>query len=118
MTAVVIPGLRLDVTPNARLHWATRARRVKLQRYVTSLAVASQRRALPALPVVCTITRCSPGTMDDDNAVASAKAVRDAVADVLGVDDCDPRVTWVVRQRRAPWGVQVEITPRTEEPTR
>ncbi|HEX4934640.1 MAG TPA: hypothetical protein VFV33_15730 [Gemmatimonadaceae bacterium] len=115
MTTVAIPGLRLDVTPNARLHWATRARRVKLQRSITALALASQRRALPEFPVVVTITRCSPGTMDDDNAVASAKAVRDAIADVLGVDDRDPRVTWRVLQRRAPWGVQVEITPRTKE---
>ncbi|HEX4932672.1 MAG TPA: hypothetical protein VFV33_05790 [Gemmatimonadaceae bacterium] len=115
MTTVAIPGLRLDVTPNSRLYHFNRSRRVKDQRSTTALVLASHRRTLPELPVVVTITRCSPGTVDDDNATASAKAVRDAIADVLGVDDRDPRVTWRVLQRRAPWGVQVEITPRTEE---
>lgn len=112
---VHIPGLRLDVTPNGRAHWRVRHRHAKRVRALIPLVLAPHRRALPALPVVVTITRCSPGTMDDDNAVASAKAVRDAIADVLGVDDRDPRVTWVVRQKRAPWGVEVEISPRTEE---
>ena len=111
---VHIPGLRLDVTPNARLHWAARAKRVKRQRAIIALILAPHRRALPALPVVVTITRCSPGTMDDDNATASAKAVRDAVAEHLGVDDRDPRVTWRVEQRRAPWGASISIAPRPQ----
>jgi hypothetical protein len=104
---VAIPGLRLDVTPNSRLHWATKARRVKHQRNIVAVVLAKKRAPQP--PVVVTITRCSPGTLDDDNATASAKAVRDEVARWLGVDDGDPRVTWRVLQRRAPWGVEIAI---------
>ncbi len=105
-----IPGLRLDVTANSRLHWATRARKVKHQRAVVALVLRTVAR--PALPCVVTITRCSRGTLDDDNAVSSAKAVRDEVARWLGVDDRDGRVTWEVRQERAPWGVRVSVRPQ------
>jgi len=105
--AVEIPGLRLDVTANSRLHWAARAKRVKRQRAIVGLMLRSVDR--PTLPCVVTITRRSPGTLDDDNAVSSAKAVRDAVAQWLGVDDRSPLVTWRVEQERGPWGVRVAV---------
>ena len=107
--AVEIPGLRLDVTANSRLHWAARAKRVKRQRAVVGLMLRAVDR--PTLPCVVTITRRSPGTLDDDNAVSSAKATRDAVAQWLGVDDRDPRVTWRVEQERGLWGVRVAVRP-------
>ena len=105
--AVEIPGLRLDVTANSRLHWAARAKRVKRQRAIVGLMLRAVDR--PALPCVVTITRRSPGTLDDDNAVSSAKATRDAVAQWLGVDDRSPLVTWRVEQERGPWGVRVVV---------
>ena len=105
--AVEIPGLRLDVTANSRLHWAVRAKRVRRQRAVVGLMLRAVDR--PTLPCVVTITRRSPGTLDDDNAVSSAKATRDAVAQWLGVDDRDGRVTWRVEQERGPWGVRVAV---------
>jgi hypothetical protein len=108
--AVEIPGLRLDVTANSRLHWAAKAKRVKRQRAIVGLMLRGLSR--PPLPCVVTITRRSPGTLDDDNAVSSAKATRDAVAAWLGLDDRDPRVTWEVRQERAPWGVRVSVRPQ------
>jgi len=107
---VEIPGLRLDVTANSRLHWAAKAKRVKRQRAIVGLMLRGLSR--PSLPCVVTITRRSPGTLDDDNAVSSAKATRDAVAQWLAVDDRDPRVTWEVRQERAPWGVRVSVRPQ------
>ena len=105
--AVEIPGLRLDVTANSRLHWATRAKRVKRQRAIVGLMLRAVTR--PTLPCVVTITRRSPGTLDDDNAVSSAKATRDAVAQWLAIDDRDPRVTWRVEQERGRWGVRVAV---------
>ena len=105
--AVEIPGLRLDVTANSRLHWAARAKRVKRQRAIVGLMLRAVDR--PTLPCVVTITRRSPGTLDDDNAVSSAKATRDAVAQWLALDDADRRVTWVVTQERGPWGVRVAV---------
>lgn len=109
MIAVEIPGLRLDVTANSRLHWAARAAKVKRQRAVVGLMLRAVTR--PTLPCVVTITRRSPGTLDDDNAVSSAKATRDAVAQWLGVDDRSPLVTWAVTQERGPWGVRVAVRP-------
>ena len=46
------------------------------------------------------LTRISPRRFDDDNLRAAFKAVRDGVADWLGVADNDPRVTWQYRQER------------------
>ena len=109
--AVEVPGLRLDVTANSRLHWAARAAKVKRQRSIVGLMLRAVDR--PTLPCVVTITRRSPGrALDDDNAVCSAKATRDAVAQWLALDDRDPRVMWVVEQERAPWGVRVSVRPQ------
>ncbi len=104
----LVDGLRLDVTLNTRGHWAAKARKIAAQRAAVADAIGLCDR--PALPCVVTITRRSLGrALDDDNAVSSAKATRDAVAEWLGVDDRDPRVTWVVAQERAPWGVKVAL---------
>lgn len=52
------------------------------------------------LPVDVTITRIAPRKLDDDNLAASAKSVRDGIADALGCKDNDPRVTWTYAQER------------------
>ncbi len=67
------------------------------------------------LPALVTLTRLSVGTMDDDGVVGALKAVRDGVADALGIDDADPRVTWRYDQKkvkRGEWGVLISIEAR------
>lgn len=54
--------------------------------------------------------------MDDDGLTISAKHVRDGIADWLGIDDGDKRLTWIVKQDKAPRGkhwvdVEVCVTP-------
>lgn len=62
------------------------------------------------LPCVVTLTRISPRLLDDDNLRPALKAVRDGVADRLGVDDRDPRVEWRYAQRKgAQKAVEVEM---------
>ncbi len=66
------------------------------------------------LPCEVHLTRLAPsGGLDFDNLVSSGKAVRDGVADALGVKDNDRRVTWHYDQRpsgkRGVWGVVIEI---------
>lgn len=106
----------LPPSPNAirREHWSRGHRRVKAERRAVELMLARHRR--PRLPVVVTLSRCSSGTLDDDNAVGAMKAVRDAVAAWLRVDDRDTRVTWRVEQvkiqRTARPGTLVEIEAR------
>jgi hypothetical protein len=113
----------LDVpsTSNKREHWGSKARRAKLHRdrarLMTRSVLGRGRRRL-ALPLVVTITRVSPRTLDDDNNVAALKAVRDGIADALGVDDADPRVSWLCAQDRGKpreKAVRVEIKEVSDE---
>lgn len=123
---VVTLPLRTVSEANTRCHWAVRANRAKTQRLCAALSVrryvqAEARRICGdplrirvLLPVVVTLTRRSPRALDDDNLRSALKAVRDGVADALGVDDRDPRVTWEYDQVRGSYGVDVRIvrTPR------
>lgn len=100
--------------PNVRAHWALRARRAKTQRKV---ARAYARAALgpagpPRGPMGVTLTRVASRKLDTDNLAAALKAVRDGVADALGIDDGDERIGWRYAQERGPRGhyaVRVEI---------
>ena len=62
-----------------------------------ALAVAGQ--TPPPLPVVVELVRVSVSKLDDDNAIAALKPLRDACAEWLGCrNDRDPRVTWRTAQ--------------------
>ena len=97
MIHLTIP-YRLPSAPNLREHWAVKARRVKQQRGVVTMFLGARPR--PPLPTVVTLTRIAPRPLDGDNLAGAFKAMRDAVAEWLGVDDADPRVTWAYAQRR------------------
>lgn len=99
MIPIRIPGL-LPPSPNStrREHPMVGHRRVKRERH--AVAAALMFRARPALPVTVTLVRCSLGTCDDDNLAGAFKAIRDEVANWLGIDDRDARVTWVVEQQK------------------
>ena len=110
---------------NAHEHWRAKAKRAKSQRD----AVANRLRPFPrsigedfllcasgalyAGGLVVLLTRVAPRSLDSDNLSRSLKACRDGVADALGIDDRDPRVTWLVDQRKGPAAVVVEIFRRT-----
>lgn len=92
---------------NAREHWVARSKRVKKERGLAGTVVPRF-----ALPCTVTLVRISPGELDDDNLRGALKGVRDGIADRLGVDDRDPRVTWVYAQERAKgYAVRVELRP-------
>lgn len=110
MIRITIPGLRLVSEANARDHWAVKARRVQRQRDLARMLTARPLWARKAWPLRVTITRIAPRSLDSDNLVGSAKAVRDGIADALGVDDKDPRVEWRVEQRKGrPGEYAVEV---------
>lgn len=55
--------------------------------------------------LIVTLTRYSSGSLDPfDNLPSSLKNCVDGVADALGIDDRDPRVTWKAEQEKAPRG--------------
>lgn len=96
---------------NRREHWAKKAARVKAHRKAAWLLTPAH-----ALPCIVRLTRIAPRALDEgDNLPASLKAVRDGIADRLGVDDRDDRVTWVYYQRRGrpgEYAVEVELEAR------
>ena len=62
------------------------------------------------LPCTVTITRLGPRKLDSDNLATSAKGLRDGIADKLGVDDGDERITWCYAQEKSKtYGVRIEI---------
>ncbi|HEX8914396.1 MAG TPA: hypothetical protein VF796_18760, partial [Humisphaera sp.] len=97
--------------PNRRDHWGKRRRRGANQQQVVGWELAAFRPSIAAvgLPVRVTLTRIAPERTDPDNLGAGFKAVQDAVAKVLNVDDGDPRVTWVYDQEHQPRGRSVRI---------
>lgn len=71
----------------------------------------------PALPATVTLTRIAPGELDDDNLRPALKTIRDSIAQAIGIDDRDPRVTWAYGQQRGKRGVyrvRVSIEPRED----
>lgn len=115
MVDVPIPGLRLGRGMNAREHYMARSRRVNREKQIVTFVLRGTvaRDMMAMAPLAVTITRIAPSSgLDDDNAVSSAKAVRDAIAAMLGIDDRDERVDWLVRQERGPWAVRIRIEPR------
>ena len=112
---------------NAREHHMARARRRKAQRDMTALAIrAHLRSATLAAPYLVTLTRLAPRKLDGDNLQGAMKAIRDGVADALGVDDGDESaVTWAYDQRPATGpallrgqGVEVRVEARVVSPAR
>lgn len=111
---VVTLPLRTVSEANRRDHWRVKAKRAQEQRSVTRMAVLPRTRNLiPAIDwTLCTVllVRTGPRFLDGDNLCGALKGVRDGVADALGVQDNDPRVTWAYGQDRGPAGVRISIS--------
>lgn len=90
--------IRTPSCANLREHWHARAKRAKGHRLAACACFPRDR--VPSFPVVVTLTRVAPRPLDDDNLRGALKAVRDGIADALGVDDRDERVRWRYRQIR------------------
>ena len=93
---VLIPVKTISIT-NRREHWAIRANRTRHHRRIAAMLVgtAIKKRGTPiAFPLVIDMVRLASRRMDDDNLRAALKALRAGIADALGVDDADKRLTW------------------------
>jgi len=95
---IVIP-IRTYSGLNDRVHWRTKARRARNER--SSAFMFFPAGMVSELPFVVTMIRRSPGTLDDDNLRGSLKAIRDGIADKIGIKDNDPRVSWRYGQERS-----------------
>jgi hypothetical protein len=106
VSALDIP-MELPSASNLREHWAVRAKRVDSQRGKVTRRLP-ERETLPVLLVV-RLTRVAPRRLDDDNLRGSLKAVRDAVATWLRVDDASPLVRWEYAQAKGEPGARIEV---------
>jgi len=115
LLSVEIP-MQLPSCANLREHWATRAKRVKKQRLVTQLATKNARGMLQAQAsvvrgesLIVTLTRIGR-KLDSDNLASAFKAVRDQVAEELGVDDGSDAIGWHYVQAKGPAGIKIEVS--------
>lgn len=111
MICINLP-IRTISEANTREHWSKVARRAKGQRTYAKLEVLLRRSCLHgiAYPITITLTRIGKRRLDSDNLQRSFKAVRDGVADGIGIDDGDSRLVWLYGQEIGKeYGVRIEI---------
>lgn len=111
LIASIVAPLKLQSRANQRWNWCKTHRVNKGEKEVTAyvfrtlpldvraeLVATIGRASFTSDRLFVLFTRCGPRALDSDNVQGSAKAVRDAIAACLGVDDADPRVDWDVAQ--------------------
>lgn len=83
---------------------------------VQAQTTLAQRQSL-AMGCSCLLVRIAPRLLHDvsESAPSALAAVRDGVADALGLDDRDAStgglIAWGYRQERGPYAVRVELKP-------
>jgi crossover junction endodeoxyribonuclease RusA len=93
--------LKIVSEANCRDHWRVKAKRVKAHRTTTQTMLRSAYGAPSwAGPLVITLTRIGPRDLDTDNCIGGFKAMRDGIADWLGINDGDKAATWNYEQER------------------
>jgi hypothetical protein len=107
-------NMKIVSVANLRMHWAVKAKLVRDHRTRTrmSLNAAAQSSGLEMLPVTVVLTRVAPRRLDGDNLQSGFKAVRDGVADWLGVDDGNGLIDWQYVQRSGrpgEYAVEIEV---------
>lgn len=113
---IEIHGLKTVSALNSREHWRTRAKRVKAERETVAWRLSDKPK--PLLSCVVTLTRVAPSNgLDCDNLQGAMKAIRDQVAQWLGINDKHRDIVrYEYAQRRGPWGVTIEFSPMVTQP--
>jgi hypothetical protein len=100
---------------NLRQHHMVRHRRVKAQHEAVQWALVKHKPPKSASNITVTLTRVGIRKLDDDNLAGGFKAVRDAVARWIGIDDGSPIYRWVYNQRTQKDGRFAELTITWDE---
>jgi len=91
---------RLVNSANVREHFMVRAKRTKAHRFAAWAGLKAT-GSPGSGPATITLTRVGGRTMDSDGLAIAFKAVRDGVADWLGVDDGHESLTWRYAAQKA-----------------
>jgi hypothetical protein len=100
---------------NLREHYFTKHRRVKAQHEAVQWALAKHKPPEKPSGVTVTFTRVGGRRLDNDNLSGGFKAVRDAVARWIGIDDGSNVYRWVYNQRSQPKERFAELTITWDE---
>ena len=84
-----LPWPPTALSPNARVHWTKKAKAAKAYRLECFILAKAAGIKAPEGKILWTVEFFPPSrrAYDDDNLLARVKALRDGVADALGVDD-------------------------------
>lgn len=92
MTDLVLPWPPAILSPNARPHWAAKAKAAKDYRNACYLACRMadlvQPDTMGKLHLWIDFHPPSNRRIDDDNCLSRLKSGRDGISDYLGIDDC------------------------------
>jgi hypothetical protein len=115
----ILLAIRTESEANLRENWHVKAKRVRMQRQITRVTIEQeckkgrwQDNDLPGSTYTITLTRIAPRPLDTDNLARSFKAIRDGIADALGIDDGSKRLMWNYAQEKGPpkrYAVRIEI---------
>jgi crossover junction endodeoxyribonuclease RusA len=96
---IELPWPHKSLSPNARVHWAAKAKQTASYRSECGWRARAQGvYPVEASSVKMTMTFCPPDLRrrDIDNLVGSTKAARDGLMDAIGVDDSRFVVTYAM----------------------
>ncbi len=109
---VTLPWPDKRLSPNARVHWATKAKATKLAKCFAHWKVLEQTacKGGAQTSVAYTFHPGSKRRRDLDNAIASTKAYTDGIASALQVDDSTFKLSFAMGDVRKPAVVVVTIS--------
>ena len=109
----ILLAIRTESEANLHEHRMVKANRVKLQRSIARTTIVQRfGKAMAGVGYTITLTRISPRPLDTDNLARSFKAIRDGIADALGIDDGSKRLVWNYAQEKGPpkqYAIRIEI---------
>lgn len=113
--------LSLPIKTNANERGSSRnaGKKIAARRQGVKMVVRNAwgRQVIEAPGLQVTLTRVAPRALDGhDNLPHSMKPIVDGIADALGINDRDPRVSWLYAQRRGEvreYAVELRIEPRS-----
>jgi len=99
---------------NRREHWATKAKRVKKQREAVRMIMRpliEERHIFDDEEIDIELIRHGKRKLDCDNLAGSFKAIRDGIADALGIDDGSERLAWYYDQEKSKdYSIEIKIS--------
>jgi len=92
--------VRVDSETNGREHWAKKYGRKQNQKMelIAAWTKAAKGMSIFLVPCVVRLIRVGPKALDSDNLGEAFKAIRDQIADEIGMDDGDERIKWEYAQ--------------------